>query len=92
MGLIFEGPDQDSHLSRPNNHPWRRRNSHGATSTAPTATTPMGTILRYLQRLRRPGLQDRAGHLGSIDWKLQPNDSDVYQGSRPGLLSRQAGI
>ena len=79
MGHSLEGPNQDAHLSRPTNHPWRGPPPHGSISTSTTDAAPLENVPQDPQHPQRPRLQDRAVYPVSAYWRLQPNDTDVDQ-------------
>ena len=65
---------------------------HGTTATAPTDAAPLSNIPQDPQHLRRPEIQDCAGHPGNTNRQLQPNDTDIDQDHQPYLLLEYARI
>ena len=53
---------------------------------------PRGISLRTLNIRNNQGIWARAGHPGSTDWWLQPDDTYGDQYYRPVLLVQQSGI
>ena len=76
-------------MSHPNYQSWRLPPPHGATATMSTDAAPLGTIPWDPQL---PEIWACAGHMGSTDWRLLPDDTDVDQYHRPDLFLYKSGI
>ena len=84
--------NKDDNLSHPANKTWQDMPPHGTTATAPTDAAPLSNIPQDPQHLRRPEIQDCAGHPGNTNRQLQPNDTDIDQDHQQYLLLEYARI
>ena len=70
MRHSFDGTDQDTHFSHPNDQPWPGPPTHGTAATVRKDATPPGNIPRDPQHPRRPVLRDPTVHPGGTYWWL----------------------
>ena len=86
----FWGPWPNAHVRHLTSKASLVPPSHGATTT-PANALPW-IIPWELPHTQLPGIQDRGGRPGGMDWRLWTNDIYGYQDHRQGVLLTQYGI